>query len=304
VRSSSVRLTHSSVPASEGRRLSFRLDQVVASLPELQAQDVLDPLRAAMSSIGRRLEARMGAFSSDQNSTWALVFGMVLSSNDTMKAALFLVADRRLAEKADGTGPGPFPAQAVMLQRGQLEALGNLMALLEHPSTRDSLYRRDAYRDQLRLLQAMRAKHAGAPAWDQWIAHAEQSLARQARHLRLSEGYGRPWLTGTRKAAFQLLYDDSYSLDSRIAHHKHPALDLAVRRHRGLSRVELEGLRNASVFRSAILHSAVLTEAEAAMTWSPSSAMSELRQVWPILVRGFDSAADIHAVRYAALLHA
>jgi hypothetical protein len=280
-----------------------------------------------MSSIGRRLEARMGAFSSDQNSTWALVFGMVLSSNDTMKAALFLVADRRLAEKADGTGPGPFPAQAVMLQRGQLEALGNLMALLEHPSTRDSLYRRDAYRDQLRLLQAMRAKHAGAPAWDQWIAHAEQSLARQARHLRLSEGeardpaqlkswplpwglltatdgYGRPWLTGTRKAAFQLLYDDSYSLDSRIAHHKHPALDLAVRRHRGLSRVELEGLRNASVFRSAILHSAVLTEAEAAMTWSPSSAMSELRQVWPILVRGFDSAADIHAVRYAALLHA
>lgn len=253
------------------------------------------------------------------------MFGMVLSSNDTMKAALFLVADRRLAEKADGTGPGPFPAQAVMLQRGQLEALGNLMALLEHPSTRDPLYRRDAYRDQLQLLQTKKAKHTGASAWDRWIDHSERVLARQARHLRLSEDEardssrlkswplpaglltatdcnGRPWLTGSRKAAFKLLYDDSYGLDSRIAHHKHPALDLALRRHRGLSSTELEGLRNATVFRSAILHSAVLTEAEAAMTWSASSAMSELREVWSILVRGFDSAADIHAVRYAQLL--
>jgi hypothetical protein len=293
-------------------------------LPTISANEILEPLREANMSIRKRLEARVHAYHSPDNLHWWTVFVMVLASADTMFGSLFLVADARLKEKEAGTGPGPFPAQAIMVQRGQLEALGNLMAVLENPPTRAVLFHRDGYREQINAVKKFKASHTG-PRWEAFFARAEAGLRQQARMLKLSpteaadgsglkswplpkglkEGkdqFGQRWLTGNRLQVFQILYEDSYGPDSLVAHQKHAALHFAWRRHKGIDEDELMKLRSISALRAANYHCALLTEVESAMSWSGSSAMPQLRAVWKLLVQGFDISADIYRSRYKDLV--
>jgi len=63
----------------------------------------------------------------------------------------------------------------------------------------------------------------------------------------------------------------------------------------------LAEIRNNSVFMSLTCHAALLAEVDSELEW-PSSVKPELREVWAILVPGFDPAAEVHRLRYAALL--
>jgi hypothetical protein len=267
----------------------------VEELPDLGAPELLGPLQEAFVSIRDRLQARLRAYRSPTTSFWNTVFLMVLSSHHTMSASLFLVGDKRVEEAAAGMGPGPFPAQAVILQRALFELLGNVMALLEEPISRDALFRRDGYREDLKLYRAQIPK-AGNPRWDRWLQRGEEQLRGKARFLRLTtieaadpnqlrswpspkalttgrDLNGRAWLSAERLRVIQTLYEDSYGPDSRVVHQKDSALRLARMRNSGINLELLARLRTVPALRASMFDAAVLTEVESAMTWSAGSAL-------------------------------
>ena len=106
---------------------------------EIDAAAILGPLRLAFALLRDRLQARLSGYHSDHNPYWHTVEALAHASEQTLRASLFLVGDKRLEVTDEGVRIGPFPAQAITLQRSLIEGLANLLALSEEPKSRDAL---------------------------------------------------------------------------------------------------------------------------------------------------------------------
>jgi hypothetical protein len=113
-----------------------------------EATDVLSPLRDAFRAVRDVLKDRVHGYHSDLNGYWNTMLVTMQGSDQTMRAAHFLVGDERIADEEQGKGPGPFPAQAVILQRSLIENLANVLALSENRIERDLVFRKDGYRER------------------------------------------------------------------------------------------------------------------------------------------------------------
>jgi hypothetical protein len=160
------------------------------------AEDTIEPLRLVFRALRDHLERRLDpllGFRGDEDGYWHTMHGLLIASKHTMSASLFLVAEDRLEDKANGDGPGPFLAQAIMLQRSLLETLANVMALSEHRKVRDLLFRKDGYRETARRFIDLSEKHAAGrllrrknARWEEALSKLEAQLSSQARLLQLS----------------------------------------------------------------------------------------------------------------------
>ena len=118
------------------------------------------------------------------------------ASEQTMRAVTLLVADKRIEEKEEGKGSGPYVAQAIMIQRSLVESLANVLALSDDRSRRtrrDRLFRRDGYKESAKEYQALLAKRASGrliqrknSRWDDAIKESRKWLAERGAESRLT----------------------------------------------------------------------------------------------------------------------
>jgi hypothetical protein len=267
----------------------------------------------------------MDAYSSDLNWYWETLLGLLLSADQTIRAALFLVSDSRLDDLQPGAKAKAFPAQTIMLGRSLLEALGNVMALVEEPASRDALFRRDEYRERSKVLEELSQRYGQVPKWAAALHREREELAHLATLLKLTaaevqdaehalrswplpggllkktDRHGRAWLSGERLHVFQTLEADSYGAASRVVHQKRDAIYMSQLQDQGLTPELLEGLRNIPVLRTATFQAAILSEINHVLPLPPS-ATKELRDAWAALAPAYDPAAEIYDIRYSALL--
>jgi hypothetical protein len=306
-------------------------------MPPLRDRDaatVLGPLEESYRTLREGLDARINGFHSDLSGYWSTMRALLHASEQTMRAVAFLVADKRIEEKEQGKGPGPFPAQAIMLQRSLVETLANVLALSDDRSRRtqrDRLFRRDGYKESAKEHMALLAKRASGKLiqrknarWDDAIEESRKWLAERAAYSKLTpaeiadpdklESWPRPsgmltgkdvnrvpWVTGERLAALRCLHDDSYGSNSRVVHQKDRALYLSMLQAKGLTRDQLWRARNACVFRAATLHAAVLADVGHAFGWS-KDAKRCLRTAWSYLIQDWDPALEVYRIRYRKVL--
>lgn len=297
------------------------------------ATDILTPLSDAFRTVREGLKARVHGYHSDLSGYWNTVLLMMQGSDQTMRAAHFLVGDDRLTDKEQGKGPGPFPAQAVVLQRGLIEGLANVLALSENRVLRDLVFRKEGYRESAREYLGLRAKLVAGTLrqrknsqwkvvlddWDEWLTEIARALrltpAEVADPTKLpswprppqmlqshqKDPRGAPWVTGNRLEILRYFHDESYGSASRIVHQKDRALYLTAIQARGMTRAELERVRNIVVLRAATLHAAIVTEVGFEFGWS-KDAKQRLRTAWAYLIRDFDPALEAYELRYRPLL--
>lgn len=213
-----------------------------------RATDVLTPLRDAFRTIRDGLKARLNGYQSDLNWYWNTVLLMMQGSDETMRAALFLVGDDRLTAKERGRGPGPFLAQAVVLQRGLIEGLANVLALSENRVQRDAVFRKEGYREGARECIGLRKRLVAGKLrqrksaqwkvmldeWDVWLAEIATGLRLTPEEIADPENKlpswprppqmlkanqkdpsGAPWVTGNRLEILRYFHDESYGSASR-----------------------------------------------------------------------------------------
>jgi hypothetical protein len=306
-------------------------------MPPLRDRDaatVLGPLEESYRTLREGLDVRIAGFHSDLNAYWSTMRGLLHASEQTMRAVTLLVADKRVEEKNEGKGSGPYVAQAIMIQRSLIESLANVLALSDDRSRRrrrDRLFRRDGYKESAKEYNALVAKRASGKLiqrknsrWNEAIQTAREMLREVATESNLTpaeisdpdklESWPRPprmltgkdvdkvpWVTGDRLAALRCLYDDSYGPNSRVVHLKDRALYLSMLQAKGLTREQLWRGRNACVFRAATLHAAVLAEVGNEFGWAKDVKRC-LRTAWSYLIQDWDPALEVYRIRYRTLL--
>jgi hypothetical protein len=297
------------------------------------ASAILDPFKDVFRLLREAFDRRIDGYQSDRNGYLSTVRALLHASDQTFRAILFLVADQRVQDKDGGNGPGPFPAQSIILQRSLFEVLANVLAILESPIKRDALFRRDGYRENSRKYEALRSKlKAGklmqrrGSKWLEALDTWQEDLQKTARYLRLTpqeiadsttrlKSWPRPpqmlggkkdvhgihWLTGQRLEVVRYFDEDSYGSDSRVVHQKDRALYMSMLQSRGLTLAELGRVRNIVVLRAATIHGAVLAEVGEALGW-PRDTKKRLRIAWRYLIQDFDPALEVYRARYRAVL--
>jgi hypothetical protein len=113
--------------------------------------------------------------------------------------------------------------------------------------------------------------------------------------------YGEPWLTDSRRAVIQKVYEESYGIDSRTVHQKDTAIYLSVLQSKPMTEDELAIHRLTPVLQALTLHAALLAEVGRETRW-PQRTLSLLRSAWARLVQDFDPALELHRMRYRGLL--
>src|SRR5207249_1706348 len=140
----------------------------------------------------------------------------------------------------------------------------------------DIVFRTEGYRESARECMALREKLVAGKLrqrknsrwkdmlddWDEWLADIARSLrltpAEIADPVKLpswprppqmlqshqKDPSGAPWVTGSRLDVLRYFHDESYGSASRIVHQKDRALYLTVLQARGMTRAELERVRN------------------------------------------------------------
>jgi hypothetical protein len=150
-------------------------------VPIVSARQFDVPLKEAHRKLLKLLDRQL-TYSSRETSFWGTLRGHLLSARNAFVAATILVSNDRLRVLRR-----LFPAEAAILSRSLLEALGNVMALCADPINRTERYARDAYREGRRYVRSLRAAPwARTPEMGDAIDDEVRRLNRLSDALRLS----------------------------------------------------------------------------------------------------------------------
>ena len=220
----------------------------------------------------------------------------------------------------------------MILARNTLEALSNLLCLLEQPD-RWRLFMIDHYKHHRQALHHVRksTRLMNDPLWWDWEDKESKRLVAQAHALNLTDDEAshpanltswprprdmvdskkgdadpkdvarvRPYVTGGRRTVLLELRRTWYGWQSRYAHHLGDAVTETTP-----SRERLECLRTHAILPAALCLASMCLEIEAygEKRW-PQPLPESLRTLWDVLRRVGDSGDQLYRLRYRRLLGA
>jgi hypothetical protein len=280
-------------------------------LPSISHKSILGPLMKAVRDFNEHVRRGSEDGSLAPEQFWVTVRGLLISSEQTYAAICILVAGNR---------PKTLPLQAAILSRALLESLGNLLALSEDPVKRSFGFGCDGYRSLFDEHQKLKAAFGKVAKWKSWLAGNERLLKVHAGLLGLTSEQAKnpgkhlpqrwptpggllnkkkPMLTGTKRAAFQQVYDFWYATLSGYAHQRFRALSAAFLSDDpslqwSPGRIESNVVSEATLFLLCIL-----SEVEALGGFEPNV---HLRAAWERVRPLDDMAETMVKLRYGKLL--
>lgn len=277
----------------------FGLDPTVKQLPNA----IIDALGAAP---GERLQARHDGLPSTLRYTVAV------------SAISFFAIKRLVLPTYEGEAPKPYWATAAApIARTFIEAITNLLYILENPTERVNRYIKAGVCRELARHQRLCNRHAGDPRWQEhlvqlkaWIEETERlaplseseksNFERSAKSLWPNPGSLISQCSDEAKSYLMFLKDWYYDELSQDAHLSYMGL---VRRGQMLNEVSLglpqEAYRTSVFYGALALYLALLSEVAAAAVLPRES--RQLEFLWQNL-SAFENVAPLWTERYEALL--
>jgi len=276
--------------------------------PSIAFSDIDQPVKRAHTYLQAQIGAGMKNNNLQPAEFWSLLWGLFTSAKLIYLGIASLMAERQ---------PKRLVIPAAILSRALLEALGNVMGLVQDPANHTVLFTKDGYLNAWRQVQQLRP-YADGPEWKEWAAEADAKLEQFGRRAGLSmEEMANPqklikeWprmgnifrpnglLKGDRAGAFGLLYTLWYKNLSAFAHQRIAAAAQAWVMEEGDLPFDMELAVSNVFFAAAMSMAAILSEIQVTGSFQ---ARPDLPALWAILERHHPTARRLMALRYAKVL--
>ncbi len=272
----------------------------VKALPKLEFDEIDTPLRQALEFYEHVIQQDVDAGRLQPPDAWLSLNTYVAVARQDYRSVLVLLDPERKKT---------LPVQATIVARALLEAVGNVMAILEAPQERMRILNREAFRNALETHHRYLEDFGGDPnnaafltmsaAWmEKWADELAITQAERAEPSLINEYWPSPgkmliknpaWITGSAHQVFKFLYDRSYSSMSEVAHQKAAVLAFARLADNPAEQWN-PGMAESNIVANAILFVAILLSEIEHGGGFPRN--RDLNTVWACLQR-----VDLHALK-------
>jgi hypothetical protein len=277
------------------------------------------PLRDLLTATANKLEREWDTDQVGHPLSKPMLLSIVLAATNAYDAILYLCADT----PHDAARKPEFALAAPSLSRVVLEALFTTVFALEDLDERTTWFHKAGWREVWEEVERARARYAGDPRWDEYIAELELFLHRRRDELGVTEEEAqnprkliKHWpnpsrmkhadLAEDRRQFLQHLEDWFYRALSQDAHlsfrglarHSRYLLLQMVRRN---DPAEMTSHKSEVLGTTIILLLALLSEFELAFRFGLTSRISF---VWGVINPAFPQGREVFEQRYAGKLDA